>query len=144
MLRCAEQFHGQFCHIDELLCFCDEVFNFGQAAPQFLRALLRGGGFRYQVELLIAHPSHVTLLRKMLLAEKKVTPFYKFVVHNDLVKQIAQLIEDLEELKSEKKMLLSSFDCSEDTRIAEVKKCRRYGEKFEAADNAGRKIFCRV
>lgn len=80
----------------------------------------------------------------MLLAEKKVTPFYKFVVHNDLVKQIAQLIEDLEEVKSEKKMFLSSFDCSEDTRIAEVKKCRRYGEKFEAADNAGRKIFCRV
>ncbi len=34
----------------------------------------------------------------------------------------AELTEDLEELKSEKTILLSSFDCSEDTGIAEVKK----------------------
>lgn len=60
--------------------------------------------------------------RKTLLAEKKATPFYQFVAHNDLAKQIAELTEDLEELKSEKTMLLSSFDCSEDTGIAEVKK----------------------
>lgn len=39
-----------------------------------------------------------------------------------MAKQIAELTEDLEELKSEKTMLLSSFDCSEDTGIAEVKK----------------------
>lgn len=50
------------------------------------------------------------------------TPFYQFVAHNDLAKKIAELTEDLEELKSEKTMLLSSFDCSEDTGIAEVKK----------------------
>lgn len=60
--------------------------------------------------------------RKTLLAEKKETPFYQFVAHNDLAKQIAELTEDLEELKSEKTMLLSSFDCSEDTEIAAVKK----------------------
>ena len=60
--------------------------------------------------------------RKTLLAEKKETPFYQFVAHNDLAKKIAELTEDLEELKSEKTMLLSSFDCSEDTGIAEVKK----------------------
>ena len=60
--------------------------------------------------------------RKTLLAEKKATPFYQFVAHNDLAKQIAELTEDLEELKSEKTMLLSSFECSEDTGITEVKK----------------------
>ena len=60
--------------------------------------------------------------RKTLLTEKKATPFYQFVAHNDLAKHIAELTEDLEELKSEKTMLLSSFDCSEDTGIAEVKK----------------------
>ena len=59
---------------------------------------------------------------KTLLAEKKATPFYQFVAHNDLAKKIAELTEDLEELKSEKTMILSSFDCSEDTGIAEVKK----------------------
>ena len=60
--------------------------------------------------------------RKTLLAEKKATPFYQFVVHNDLENKIAKLTEDLEELKSEKVMVLSSLDCDEDTGIAEVKK----------------------
>lgn len=31
---------------------------------------------------------------KTLLAEKRVTPFYKFIVHNDLAKQVAELTED--------------------------------------------------
>lgn len=60
--------------------------------------------------------------RKTLLAEKKTTPFYQFVVHNNLERQIAKLTEDLEELKSEKVMVLSSLDCDEDSGIAEVKK----------------------
>lgn len=72
--------------------------------------------------LLVQQIKNKTKERKTLLAEKKETPFYQFVAHNNLVKQIAKLTEDLEELKSEKTMLLSSFDCSEDTGIAEVKK----------------------
>ena len=72
--------------------------------------------------LLIQQIKNKTKERKTLLAEKKATPFYQFVAHNDLAKQIAELTEDLEELKSEKTMLLRSFDCSEDTGIAEVKK----------------------
>ncbi len=72
--------------------------------------------------LLVQQIKNKTKERKTLLAEKKATPFYQFVAHNDLAKQIAELTEDLEELKSEKAMLLSSFDCSEDTGITEVKK----------------------
>lgn len=72
--------------------------------------------------LLIQQIKNKTKERKTLLAEKKKTPFYQFVAHNDLAKQVVELTEDLEELKSEKTMLLSSFDCSEDTRIADVKK----------------------
>ena len=72
--------------------------------------------------LLVQQIKNKTKKRKTLLAEKKATPFYQLVAHNDLAKQIAELTEDLEELKSEKTMLLSSFDCSEDTGIAEVKK----------------------
>ena len=72
--------------------------------------------------LLVQQIKNKTKERKTLLTEKKATPFYQFVAHNDLAKQIAELTEDLEELKSEKTMLLSSFDCSEDTGIAEVKK----------------------
>ena len=72
--------------------------------------------------LLVQQIKNKTKERKTLLAEKKATPFYQFVAHNDLAKQIAELTEDLEELKSEKTMLLSSFNCSEDTGIAKVKK----------------------
>lgn len=75
---------------------------------------------RYSV--LVQQIKNKTKERKTLLTEKKATPFYQFVAHNDLAKQIAELTEDLEELRSEKTMLLSSFDCSEDTGIAEVKK----------------------
>ena len=75
---------------------------------------------RYSV--LVQQIKNKTKERKTLLTEKKATPFYQFVAHNDLAKKIAELTEDLEELKSEKTMLLSSFDCSEDTGIAEVKK----------------------
>ena len=72
--------------------------------------------------LLVQQIKNKTKERKTLFAEKKATPFYQFVTHNDLAKQIAELTEYLEELKSEKTLLLSSFDCSEDTGIAEVKK----------------------
>ena len=60
--------------------------------------------------------------RKTLLAEKKETPFYQFAVHNDLAKRIAEQTEDLEELKSEKTMILCSLDCNEDAEIADIKK----------------------
>ena len=72
--------------------------------------------------LLVQQIKNTTKERKTLLTEKKATPFYQFVAHNDLAKQIAELTEDLEELRSEKTMLLSSFDCSEGAGIAEVKK----------------------
>lgn len=72
--------------------------------------------------LLVQQIKNKTKERKTLLAEKKATPFYQFVAHNDLAKQIAELTEDLEELKSEKTMILNSFDCSEETGIAKVKK----------------------
>lgn len=60
--------------------------------------------------------------RKTLLAEKKTTPFYQLAIHNDLTKQIAERTEDLEELKSEKTMILRSLDCNEDAEIADIKK----------------------
>lgn len=72
--------------------------------------------------LLVQQIKNNTKKRKTLLAEKEATPFYQFVAHNELAKQIAELTKDLEELKSEKTMLLNSFDCSEDIGIAEVKK----------------------
>ena len=60
--------------------------------------------------------------RKSLLAEKKETPFYLIPKQHELSRRIAELTEDLEELKSEKDMLLHSLECVDDAGIAAVKK----------------------
>ena len=60
--------------------------------------------------------------RKNLLAEKKETPFYQIPKLRDLARSIAELTEELEELKTEKEMLLCSLDCADDTGISSVKK----------------------
>ena len=60
--------------------------------------------------------------RKSLLAEKKETPFYLIPKQHELSRRIAELTEELEELKSEKDMLLHSLECADDAGIATVKK----------------------
>lgn len=60
--------------------------------------------------------------RKALLAEKKETPFYQIPQLCDLTHRITELTEELEELKTEKEMLLRSLGCSDDTGISAVKK----------------------
>ena len=60
--------------------------------------------------------------RKSLLAEKKETPFYLIPKQHELSRRIAELTEELEELKSEKDMLLHSLECNDDAGIAAVKK----------------------
>lgn len=60
--------------------------------------------------------------RKNLLAEKKETPFYQIPKLHDLTRRIAELTEEIEELKTEKEMLLRSLDCADDAGISDVKK----------------------
>ena len=60
--------------------------------------------------------------RKSLLAQKKETPFYLIPKQCELSRHIAELTEELEDLKSEKNMLLHSLECSDDAGIAAVKK----------------------
>ena len=60
--------------------------------------------------------------RKSLLAEKKETPFYLIPKQHELSRRIVELTEELEELKSEKDMLLHSLECTDDAGITAVKK----------------------
>ena len=52
--------------------------------------------------------------RKALLAEKKALPTRKIFKHKELAARIAELTEDLEELRSEKALLLQQFEYAED------------------------------
>ncbi len=60
--------------------------------------------------------------RNTLLAEKKKTPALNIIKHRDLSRRIAELTEELEELRSEKKQLLAMLDYVEDTTLSAVKK----------------------
>ena len=63
-----------------------------------------------------------TRQRKLLLDERKAVPVWNLAKRQDLAKQIATLSEDIEELRSEKAMLLHSLDCDDDAAMGDVKK----------------------
>lgn len=59
--------------------------------------------------------------RKGLLDEKKATSVLNILKQRELAKRIAQLSENIEELRSEKAMILSRFDKTDDDGMKEVK-----------------------
>ena len=52
--------------------------------------------------------------RRILLEEKKSTPAIQVFRHRELAQKIANLTEDIEELKSEKALLLNQLNCADD------------------------------
>ena len=60
--------------------------------------------------------------RKGLLDEKKATSALNIIKQRELAKRIAKLSEDIEELRSEKAMILSRFDKTDDDGMKDVKK----------------------
>lgn len=60
--------------------------------------------------------------RRTLLAEKKETPVLSVLRHRDLSRRIAELTEDLGELKSEKELVLHTLNCADDAAVSTVKK----------------------
>ena len=60
--------------------------------------------------------------RKTMLTEKKEISFWNASKHKELSAKIANLTEDIEELKSEKAVLLNQLDCADDSGIAAIKK----------------------
>ena len=63
-----------------------------------------------------------TKQRNLLLDERKAVPVWNIAKRQDLAKKIATLSEDIEELRSEKAMLLHSLDCADDAAMGDVKK----------------------
>lgn len=68
--------------------------------------------------------------RKALLTEKKATPLLQIPKHHELAKRISTLTEDIEELVSEKNILLSQFEKTDDAGMEEV---RRWVDAMEAS-----------
>lgn len=60
--------------------------------------------------------------RKTLLAEKQATPLIQIPKHRELSRRITELTEELEELRSEKALLLQSLQYAEDTSVDVIRK----------------------
>ena len=58
--------------------------------------------------------------QKELQAEKKSTPVIKVITHRDLARRIAELTEEIEELKSEKARLLAAMERTDDKDVATI------------------------
>ena len=78
---------------------------------------------------LVSEIKSKTQEQKALTAEKKQTPVWSLLKRNDLTKRIAQLMEELEELRSEKALLLSRFDYTEDVEMKQAKTWAKLKEK---------------
>ena len=59
--------------------------------------------------------------RRALLKEKKSVPVIQVFRHRELAQKIAALTEDIEELTSERALLLNQFDCADNHGMTEVK-----------------------
>ena len=70
---------------------------------------------------LVGQIKTLTRERKGLLDEKKATSVLNILKQRELAKRIAQLSEDIEELRSEKAMILSRFDKTDDDGMKAVK-----------------------
>ena len=60
--------------------------------------------------------------RKAAQKEKQEAPMWRFQYKKELTTRIATLTEEIEELQSERKMLLESMDCKDASEVTEVKK----------------------
>ena len=58
--------------------------------------------------------------RKELQSKKKSTPVLRIAIQRDLSRQIAELTEELEELKSEKQRLLRELKCADDSSVPKL------------------------
>lgn len=63
----------------------------------------------------------MTKQRQALLAEKKAAPILRVAKHMELSRRISTFTEDMEELRSEKDMLLHSFNKSDDAGMKEIR-----------------------
>lgn len=78
---------------------------------------------------LVAEIKTKTQEHKALTAEKKQTPLWSLLKRNDLTRRIAQLTEELEELRSEKAQLLARFEYTEDKEMKQAKDWAKLKEK---------------
>ena len=73
--------------------------------------------------------------------EKKNTPAWQILKHQELNKRLSELTEDLEELRSEKARLLAEFNCSEEDISTAIKSVKSQETKLAELDSLEKKYL---
>lgn len=106
----------------KVLVFCYQLSHIRSGQSSYRKSLdiLKPEFERYTS--LVEQIKDKTRERKSILAEKKATPAIRFMKHQDLSKRIAELTEELEELKSEKALLLQRLEYADDTTASDIRR----------------------
>ena len=106
----------------KVLVFCYQLSHIRSGQRDFRQSLsiLKPEYERYTN--LVEQIKDKTRERKATLAEKKATPTIRFMKHQELSKRIAELTEELEELKSEKALLLQRLEYADDASASKIRK----------------------
>lgn len=97
-----------------MMIFKYQLFHIGSGKQAINKSLKMYREDMAQYTALADKISKKSKERKVALAEKKTTPMIQVLKHRDLAKRIAELTEDLEELRTEKAMLLRQLQYPED------------------------------
>ena len=73
--------------------------------------------------------------------EKKNTPAWQLIKHQELNKRLTELTEDLEELRSEKARLLAEFNCSEEDISTAIKSVKSQESRLAELDSLEKKYL---
>ena len=107
---------------ENMIIFRYQLFHIGAGRQRINKYL---GAMKPELERytgLVQQIKGKTKERKELLVEKKETPILNIPKQRELSRRIAELTEELEELKSEKEMLLRNLECVDGGGITTVKK----------------------
>ena len=79
--------------------------------------------------------------RRAIAKEKRNTPAWQILKHQELNKRLSELTEDLEELRSEKARLLAEFSCSEEDITAAAKSVNAQESRLAELDSMEKKYL---
>ena len=97
-----------------VMIFCYQLSHIRSGKAHIQKSLAVGKPERERYTGLVQQIKEKSKERKALVAEKKAMPIYHVKRHKALAVRIAELTEDLEELRSEKALLLQKFEYAED------------------------------
>ena len=97
-----------------VLIFCDQLSHIRGGKSHIQKSLAVWKPELERYTRLVQQIKEKSKERKILVAEKKELPIYHVKRHKVLAVRIAELTEDLEELRSEKALLLQKFEYAED------------------------------